>query len=74
MVTNIKGHGDYPEEQVIENPAITVEGIDDPAKKNKWEYYVNQVYEMDQFAGNTSNSVFAVPAPTDGTLKYPVEY
>src|SRR5699024_1719605 len=23
---------------------------------------------------NTSNSVFAVPAPTDGTLKYPVEY
>ena len=44
--------GDYPEEKIIENPKITVEGIEDEAVKNKWEYYVNQVYEMDQFAGN----------------------
>ena len=28
-------------EQLIENPKIKVEGIDDEAMKNKWEYYVN---------------------------------
>lgn len=49
---SVQGHGDYPEERVIENPKILVEGIEDEAIKNKWEYYVNQVYEMDQFAGN----------------------
>ncbi len=49
---SVQGHGDYPEERVIENPKILVEGIEDEAAKNKWEYYVNQVYEMDQFAGN----------------------
>mgnify|MGYP000048988090 CR=1 FL=1 len=41
-----RANGDYPEEQVLENPEITVEGIEDEGLKNKWEYYVNQVYEM----------------------------
>lgn len=36
---------------------IKVEGIDDEAKKNKWEYYVNMVYEMDQFAGDLVKAV-----------------
>ena len=27
------------------------------ALKNKWEYYVNQVYEMDKFAGNLVKAV-----------------
>lgn len=54
---SLQGHGDYPEEKVIENPKIKVEGIEDEALKNKWEYYVNQVYEMDQFAGNLVEAV-----------------
>lgn len=52
MAISVQGHGDYPEEQVIEDPKIRVEGIEDEGLKNKWEYYVNQVYEMDQFAGD----------------------
>lgn len=48
---SVQGHGDYPEEKLIENPKIKVEGIEDEGIKNKWEYYVNQVYEMDAFAG-----------------------
>ena len=39
FTVSVQGHGDYPEEQLIENPKIKVEGIDDEAKKNKWEYY-----------------------------------
>lgn len=47
---SVQGHGDYPTEKVIENPEITVSGMEDEEKKNAWEYYVNQIYEMDQFA------------------------
>ena len=54
---SVQGHGDYPEERIIENPKILVDGIADEAVKNKWEYYVNQVYEMDQFAGNLVKAV-----------------
>ena len=52
FTVSVQGHGNYPETQVIENPKIKVEGIEDEALKNKWEYYVNQVYEMDQFVGD----------------------
>ena len=54
---SVQGHGEYPEEQVLENPAVTVEGIEDEALHNRWEYYVNQVYEMDQFAGNLVKAI-----------------
>lgn len=46
---SVQGHGKYPTEQLIKNPKITV--TDAPSEELKWkyEYYVNQVYEMDQF-------------------------
>ena len=49
---SVQGHGNYPETKLIENPRITVSGMENEEKNNAWEYYVNQVYEMDQFAGN----------------------
>lgn len=57
FTVSVQGHGNYPETQVIENPRIKVEGIEDEALKNKWEYYVNQVYEMDQFVGDLIKAV-----------------
>lgn len=42
-------HGDYPTEPVIENPAITVSGVDDKAQTNQWTYYVNQLNASDRF-------------------------
>lgn len=57
FTVSVQGHGNYPETQVIENPKIKVEGIEDEALKNKWEYYVNQVYEMDQFVGDLIKAV-----------------
>ena len=64
FTVSVQGHGDYPEEQVLENPEITVEGIEDEGLKNKWEYYVNQVYEMDQFAGNLIQAIEDRGEPT----------
>ncbi|WP_368268562.1 LTA synthase family protein [Dorea longicatena] len=57
FTVSVQGHGNYPETQVIENPKIKVEGIEDEALKNKWEYYVNQVYEMDQFVDDLIKAV-----------------
>ncbi len=45
----VEGHGDYPEEKVIENPEIEVLGMEDEGNKNAWEYYVNHLYETDKF-------------------------
>jgi phosphoglycerol transferase MdoB-like AlkP superfamily enzyme len=42
-------HGDYPTEQVIEDPEFTVTGAADEAANNQWTYYVNQLAECDRF-------------------------
>ena len=54
---SLQGHGEYPEEKVIYAPHVKVEGIEDEALKNRWEYYVNQVYEMDKFAADLVEAV-----------------
>ena len=36
FTVSVQGHGNYPETQLIENPKIKVEGIEDEALKNKW--------------------------------------
>lgn len=46
---SVQGHGEYPTEQVLEDPAIQVTGAATEEKNNQWEYYVNQLHEMDQF-------------------------
>ncbi|MEF9915955.1 MAG: LTA synthase family protein [Lachnospiraceae bacterium] len=61
---SVQGHGDYPEEKMIENPRITVNDMEDEAKKNKWEYYVNQVFEMDQFVGDLIETMKKRNEPT----------
>lgn len=64
FAVSVQGHGSYPEEKVLEDPVIKVEGIEDEGLKNSWEYYVNQVYEMDQFAGNLVDAVKKRKEPT----------
>lgn len=53
----VQGHGDYPSEKIIENPEITVTGAPDEASNNKWEYYVNEIHEVDKFIGNLINEL-----------------
>lgn len=54
---SVQGHGDYPTEKLIEDPVITVSGFDTQEKNNQWEYYVNQLYEMDQFVADLIQAV-----------------
>lgn len=48
---SVQGHGDYPTEPVLEDPKIQVTGADTQEENYQWEYYVNQLYEMDSFIG-----------------------
>lgn len=46
---SVQGHGAYPEEPVLEDPKITVSGSPTKEKDYQWEYYVNEIHEMDNF-------------------------
>lgn len=54
---SVQGHGDYPTEPTLENPEINVTGVEDEGKKNAWEYYVNEVHEMDKFVGQLIDAI-----------------
>lgn len=60
---SVQGHGQYPEEQVIENPVIKVTDAPTEELKWKWEYYVNQIYEMDQFIGELTETLAEYDEP-----------
>ncbi|MEG0829492.1 MAG: LTA synthase family protein [Anaerovoracaceae bacterium] len=46
---SVQGHGKYPTEKLIGNPKIKVTKAPNEATKWQYEYYVNQLYEMDLF-------------------------
>ncbi len=54
---SVQGHGDYPEEPILEDPEITVTGSKTEEQNNKWEYYVNQIHEMDNFVRELTDAL-----------------
>ena len=52
---SVQGHGNYPSEPLLENPEITVTGLESEEKTNSFTYYVNQLYEVDKFINNLTN-------------------
>ena len=52
FAVSVEGHGDYPEEKMVENPEVVVTGVEDEGKRNSWEYYVSLLHEMDKFVGD----------------------
>lgn len=61
---SVQGHGDYPTEPTLENPEIIVSGVEDEGKRNAWEYYVNEVHEMDKFVGQLIEAVESRDEPS----------
>ena len=64
FTVSVEGHGDYPEEKMIENPEIIVTGPEDEGKRNSWEYYVNLLHEMDKFVGDLISELEKRGEPT----------
>lgn len=48
----VQGHGAYPTEPVLEQPEITVSTGISEETDNQWEYYINQIHEVDNFIGD----------------------
>ena len=46
---SVQGHGKYPTEQVLTDPVITCDKAATEEQRWQYEYYVNQIYEMDLF-------------------------
>ena len=58
---SVQGHGDYPSEPILDNPTITVSGSPTEEQDYKWEYYVNQIHEMDQFVKELTDALADYP-------------
>ena len=58
---SVQGHGDYPSEPILDNPSITVSGSPTDELNCKWEYYVNQIHEMDQFVKELTDALADYP-------------
>ena len=56
-----QGHGAYPEEQLIDDPEITVTGAATEAQNNQWEYYCNEIHEMDNFIKELTDALADYP-------------
>lgn len=48
---SVQSHGKYPSDYETELP-IAVSGFEDPAVNKSFQYYVNQLYEVDAVVGN----------------------
>ena len=60
---SVQGHGKYPSEQVITNPKIKVLSAPTEELKWKYEYYVNQIHEMDKFVKELTTKLADYPEP-----------
>lgn len=64
---SVQGHGKYPTSKVYEDPAIKVTSTDETISQeriNQFEYYVQQIHEMDQFIGDLTTELTAFDEPT----------
>lgn len=60
---SVQGHGNYPEDE-LENKEIYITNDYSKSNKNSLEYFINQVYEMDQFVGDLIEAVNNLNEPT----------
>lgn len=51
FTVSVQPHGPYPETVIDPDQSITMTGEENEAIKNGLEYYINQLYQCDQFVG-----------------------
>jgi hypothetical protein len=55
FTVSVQGHGSYPTEPLLTDPAITVTACPENCNSYAVEYYVNQIHEMDEFLQALTN-------------------
>lgn len=64
FTVSVQGHGAYPTAELLEEPEIEVSGADSVEANYQWEYYVNQLHEMDKFVKELINYIKERGEPT----------
>lgn len=62
FTVSVQGHGRYPSEKIDDTQTITISGNEH--KKNEFEYYVNQLHEMDQMIQSLIDQIEESDEPT----------
>ncbi len=62
FTVSVQGHGRYPSQQIDPTQTITITGNEH--KKTEFEYYVNQIHEMDQMIGTLIDQIEESGEPT----------
>lgn len=62
FAVSVQGHGKYPTEQIDPDQTITVSGFKEEEAVG-FEYYVNQIHEMDAFLGDVTDMLEASGEP-----------
>lgn len=62
-IISVQGHGSYPTEQVFKNPYAKVTA-DDEETKWKYQYYVEECHQMDEFIGDLLKRIQKLDEPT----------
>lgn len=53
----VQSHGSYPDYKVFSNPAIKVSGAATQAQNYEWEYYINEIHEVDEYIGDLTSAL-----------------
>lgn len=61
---SVQGHGQYPTTKVLENPAVTMSGITVSSEANAFQYYLQQIHEMDEFIAELIKALEKLDEPT----------
>ncbi len=63
---SVQSHGKYPKEVIEENqPIVVTKGLEnDPEYKIGYEYFINQLHEMDMFVGELVEAIKNYDEPT----------
>lgn len=62
FTVSVQGHGGYPSNVVDTHQKITIDGL--TSKQTQFEYYVNQIHEMDNFIADLITALKARHEPT----------
>lgn len=61
---SVQGHGKYPPESLVKNPDVEISEAPTEELKWKYEYYYQQLYEMDLFVKDLINNLKKLDEPT----------
>ncbi len=65
FAVSVQGHGKYPDEYVPTDTDILITGgIENPAVLSHYQYYINQLHEMDTFIGELYEAIMALEEET----------